>query len=602
MGFFRHRLADIQVSERKMSDRYLLKRLFAYVFKYKKIITVTIIALFIASAAQIAGPYILMLAIDNYIAVGDLTGLTTIAMIYFGVFIIGYVADYSKTYGLGWLGQKVIFDIRKDLFSHLQGLSIDYYDKQPAGQIISKVTSDVNTLNNLLISGLITVISDAVTLLGIIVIMLSIDVFLSLIAFSVIPLLFLSNLFFAHRIRKLSRVTRRTIAKVTSNVEETISGISVVKTFTKEKESRRSFSQVNLENLQANVQFAKTSSAFFPAIDIISALGTALVLWIGGVNIISGVITVGVLVAFFTYLGRFFRPLLNISLFYSNIQSAFAASERIFGILETKSTVKEKSNAYDLPPFQKEIKFENVTFSYVRGIPVIKDLNLTIKNGEKLAIVGKTGAGKTTLTNLLLRFYDPQKGRILIDSHDIRDVTLSSLRRQIGLVLQTPFLMNTTIMENIRLGRPDATDEEVIATAKKLGIHDFIVNLPKGYNTEVGEEGKLLSVGQKQLITFARALIANPRILILDEATASVDSYTESLIQQGIFKLMENRTSIVIAHRISTVRFVDRIIVLDNGRIVEEGTHEELIKLGGKYKELYDLQFELPKPEIVQEF
>ncbi|MCD6484109.1 MAG: ABC transporter ATP-binding protein [Candidatus Odinarchaeota archaeon] len=599
MGHFARRLVDIEVTERTMSDKYLLKKIFAYVFRYKAIIFGVLIALLLSSVATIAGPYIIMIAIDKYIETGDTLGLLHISLIYLGVIILGYIAGFGNTYGLNWLGQKVIYDLREDLFEHLQYISVDYYDKNPTGQLISKLINDVNTLNQLMISGLITTISDLVTLFGILIVMLSINVYLSLVAFAVIPLLLLSNMYFARKIRRLSRVTRKTIAKVTSNVEETVSGIEVVKAFTKEKSSRRSFDQVNRENLVANINLARTTSALYPVIDVISALGNALVLYFGGLSVIGGILTIGVLVAFFSYLGRFYQPIMNITLFYNNIQSAFAAAERIFGVLETKSTIVEKEDAIELPSIQREIKYDNVTFWYIKGQPVLQNFNLTIKHGEKIAVVGKTGAGKTTLVNLLLRFYDPKKGRILIDGIDIRDVTLKSLRSQIAIVLQKPFLMNTTILENIRFGKPDATEEEVIEAAKAVGIHDFIMKLPNGYNTNVGEEGKRLSVGQKQLITFARALLANPRILILDEATASVDSYTEALIQKGIYKLMENRTSIIIAHRISTIKNVDRIIVLEKGKIVEEGTHEELIEKGGIYKKLYELQFETA-PNIVQ--
>ncbi len=599
MGHFARRLVDIEVTERTMSDKYLLKKIFAYVFRYKAIIFGVLIALLLSSVATIAGPYIIMIAIDKYIETGDTLGLLHISLIYLGVIILGYIAGFGNTYGLNWLGQKVIYDLREDLFEHLQYISVDYYDKNPTGQLISKLINDVNTLNQLMISGLITTISDLVTLFGILIVMLSINVYLSLVAFAVIPLLLLSNMYFARKIRRLSRVTRKTIAKVTSNVEETVSGIEVVKAFTKEKSSRRSFDQVNRENLVANINLARTTSALYPVIDVISALGNALVLYFGGLSVIGGILTIGVLVAFFSYLGRFYQPIMNITLFYNNIQSAFAAAERIFGVLETKSTIVEKEDAIELPSIQREIKYDNVTFWYIKGQPVLQNFNLTIKHGEKIAVVGKTGAGKTTLVNLLLRFYDPKKGRILIDGIDIRDVTLKSLRSQIAIVLQKPFLMNTTILENIRFGKPDATEEEVIEAAKAVGIHDFIMKLPNGYNTNVGEEGKRLSVGQKQLITFARALLANPRILILDEATASVDSYTEALIQKGIYKLMENRTSIIIAHRISTIKNVDRIIVLEKGKIVEEGTHEELIEKGGIYKKLYELQFETT-PAVVE--
>ncbi|MEQ9714043.1 MAG: ABC transporter ATP-binding protein [Candidatus Asgardarchaeum sp.] len=591
MGWYFRQLKDIEGVERKYSDIEIFKKLIRYIKKYKWRLFLIVLSIIVSSLAGLAGPYLIMIAIDEYIAKGDYQGLMVVALLYLTIYIIFFISNYATIYNINYVGQKVIFDLRQEAFQYVQNLSMDYFSKVPAGDIISRLTNDINTLNQVLISGLVSTIADILSLAAIIIIMLSINVQLSLISFTIIPLLVLATILFSKVMRKIYRETRRTISKLTSTVEQTISGVQAVKMFSREESTIETFSRVNLENYRANIRASRILAAFYPVIDFISAIGIALVLWFGGLQIIGGSLSIGVLVAFLSYLNRFFQPIANISLFYNNIQSAFAAAERVFDLIESRPSVKEKEDAVPLPPFSNEIKFENVFFEYVPGIPVIKNFNLTIKKGEKIALVGHTGAGKTTIAKLLLRFYDVTRGRILIDGYDIRDVTLASLRSQIAIVLQEPFLFNTTVKENIRYGNPNATDEDIIRVAKELKIHDLIMRLPQGYDTQVGEGGKLLSTGERQLISFARALLADPRILILDEATASVDSYTEQLIQEGIKRLMEGRTAIIIAHRLSTIRNVDKIVLMHKGEIVDVGTHEEMLSRNNLYRQLYQMQF-----------
>ncbi|MGQ4832438.1 MAG: ABC transporter ATP-binding protein [Candidatus Asgardarchaeia archaeon] len=591
MGWYFRHLVDTENIERRYSDIEIMKRLLHYVKRYKWQLFLIVLSIVISSLASLAGPYLIMIAIDDYITKANYQGLLYVSLLYLGVYIIFYFTNYASTYYINYVGQKVIFDLRQDTFKKVQNLSMDYFSKLSAGDIISRLTNDINTLNQVLISGLASTIADSLTLIAIVIIMLSINVELSLVSFTVIPLLVLSTIIFSKLMRSAYRETRRAISKLTSKVEQTISGVQAVKMFSREQSTIKSFSRINLENYQANIRASKILAAFYPVVDFINALGVSLVLWYGGLQIIHSSLSVGVLVAFLSYLSRFFQPIANISLFYNNIQSAFAASERVFDLMDAEPSVKEKENAIDLPPFSHEIKFENVYFEYEPGLPVIQNFNLKIQKGEKIALIGHTGAGKTTIVKLLLRFYDVTKGRILIDGYDIRDITLKSLRNQIAIVLQEPFLFNTTIKENIRYGNPAASDEEIIRVAKELKIHDLIMKKPNGYDTVVGEGGKLLSTGERQLISFARALLANPNILILDEATASVDSYTEQLIQEGIKKLMEGRTAIIIAHRLSTIRNVDKIVLMDKGRILDIGTHEEMLRRNPLYKELYEMQF-----------
>lgn len=577
--------------ERKVSDRVILGRLARYVFRHKGKLTVAITAMLVASLTGLVPPYLLKVAIDSYIVKGDPAGLTIISVALICIYLINWFSDYQRTYHISWLGQNMVNEIRKELFSHLQNLSFSFYDRSESGRIVSRVTNDTDTLSMIFARGIVMVLSDVLTLIGIVVVMLWLNVPLTLVTLLVIPLLLLVTLVFQSRLRGAFRTTRRKIAKVTSRLEESISGIREIQSFTREEDAIEVFRQANVENLQANVQAGKIFAMLSPVVQIIGAIGTCIVLWYGGRLTLGGAITLGTLVAFLSYVSKFFWPIVEITTFYNGIQSAMAAAERIFETLDTAPDIVDAPDAIKIPPVKGEILFQNVTFGYDRTHPVLEDINFHVEPGKTLAIVGPTGAGKSTLVKLLSRFYETQSGTIKIDDYDIKKVTLESLHKQMGIVLQEPFLFSGTVMENIRYGKLDATDEDVKNIAKMVGAHDFISHLPEGYETEVGERGVRLSLGQRQLISFARALLRDPPILILDEATSSVDPYTEWKIKRGLSILLKNRTALVIAHRLSTVRNADNIIVLNDGRIVEEGNHAQLMKKKGLYCRLYEKQF-----------
>jgi len=582
---------DDEEHVRKVPDRVLIARLAKYVLKHKGRLTIAVTAVLVVSLSGLVPPYLLKVAIDNYIVQGELTGLTFIAIILVAVYIINWFSDYERTYQISWLGQNMVNDIRMKLFSHLQDLSFSFYDKSEAGRIISRVTNDTDTLSMIFAQGIVTVLSDILTLVGIVVVMLWLSVPLTLATLVVIPILLLITLVFQSRLRRAYRMTRKKIAKVTSKLQESISGIREIQSFTRERDTIETFRQANIENLQANVQAGRIFALLMPVIQIIGAIGTCIVLWYGGILTVGGGITLGILVAFLAYVTSFFRPIVNLTTFYNTVQSAMAAAERIFETMDTRPEIADAPEAIELPRVKGRIVFQNVSFGYNLSDPVLEDIDLSVEPGKTLAIVGPTGAGKSTMVRLLSRFYEPQSGAITVDGHDVRSVTLRSLHNQMGVVLQEPFLFSGTVMENIRYGKLDATDEEVKNIAKLVGAHEFITSFPDGYETEVGERGMRLSVGQRQLISFARALLRDPPILILDEATSSLDPYTELKIKRGLSVLLKNRTSIVIAHRLSTVRNADNIIVVNNGEIVEEGNHTELMKKKGLYRRLYDKQF-----------
>ena len=576
-------------------DKQLVSKLMKYVLPHKNKLILALVLMLSTSIITMFMPYLQKIAIDKYImppgTKGNINGLTFIAIIYILISVINWIVAFWQTYTLTWMGQGVIYDVGVKLFSHIQRLSMEFFDKNETGKIISRITNDVQALNELITQGITSTIVDIFRMVGIMIIMLSMNVRLSLLSFTLLPFLFLVSILFRSKGRAAFREVRKKVADVTAKLEEGISGVRVVKSFSREKANIQHFDKTNEENLNANMQAVRVWSIYYPIIESITAIGTCIVIWYGGVQVMGEYLTRGELVAFLAYVRMFYMPVRQLSRIYSTMQSAMAASERIFEIMDTEPLVAEAPNAIEMPPIEGYVVYNNVSFAYEGDKYVIKNISLTAEPGQTIAIVGPTGAGKSTIVSLLARLYQPQEGIITIDGHNINDVTLESLRRQMGIVLQDSFLFSGTARDNIRYGKLDATEDEIIQAAEAVNAHQFITRLVSGYDTQVGERGTSLSVGQRQLISFARALLANPRILILDEATSSVDAYTEMLIQKALEKLLENRTSFVIAHRLSTIVNADKLLVIEDGKIVETGTHFELLEYGGLYKKLYDMQF-----------
>jgi len=485
----------------------------------------------------------------------------------------------------------VIYDLRDSVFSHLQTLSLRFYDSREMGDTISRMTNDIDRLNELLSNGLVTLVNTFLGLGGVILAMVLMNLKLSLITFAVLPLMYFTTIIFRTWIGAAYREIRKKIAKVTSHVEEGISGVRIIQSFAQEDRNMAEFRSVNQENRVINLEAAVVRSMFFPTMEVIGAMGTAAVLWFGGLALLRGDITFGVVVAFLLYLFRFFEPIRGLTMLYDEILAAMAAAERIFEMVDTRSDIIDPPEAIELPRIEGLVEYRHVSFAYKPEEPVLRDVNIVAHPGEMIALVGATGSGKSTTISLLQRFYDVQEGEIRVDGHRLGDVAIRSLRQQFGVVLQEGFLFSGTIRDNIRYGRLAATDEEVEVAARAVGAHEFILRQPEGYDTDVRERGEKLSMGERQLICLARALVADPRILILDEATSSVDPYTELIIQDALLRLFKRRTSIVIAHRLSTVRRADQIYVLDHGQVMEVGTHGELLGRGGLYSNLYEMQF-----------
>ncbi len=575
----------------KAFDWTLMKRLFTFVRPYAAQVRRALFLSVVLAGLGLLGPYLFKVAIDGGIARHNMALLVGISVAYLMTQFAVWRLGYEQNVRLAEMAQNVLFDLRDALFGHLQALSLDFYDRRASGRLLSRLTNDIESLNELVTSGMINLVSDSLSLLGIIAIMLALNWRLALLTFTLIPLIFIVSRLFGRRARSAFRESRKKIATVTANLAESLNGVRVTKSFGREKQNLEKFGQVNEENMRASLAAVLVFATFFPILELIGAVGTMMVLWYGGLMIVHshGVgATPGLLAAFLGYVDRFFQPIRNTTRLYNSLQSAMASAERVFDILDTAPSVQEQPGAPDLPAARGEVAFECVSFAYEPGQEVLHDLNLRVAAGETVAIVGPTGAGKSTLIALLARLYDPTAGRITIDGTDSRAVTLASLRRQMGVVLQDSFLFSGTVRENITYGKPDA---EIRAAAQLVGADRFIERLPQGYDTPVEERGQRLSIGQRQLISFARALLADPRILILDEATASIDAYTEMLIQNALRALLRGRTAFLIAHRLSTVVEADRILVLKDGRIVEQGTHAQLLAAKGLYAQLYARQF-----------
>ena len=579
----------------KAYDSRLMKRLLTYLWPYTHYAVAALVAIFLNALLELAQPYLIKVAIDRYIATGDLAGVSRIGILFLLVLIGSFALEFGMTWLMQMIGQRIMFDMRMQLYAHLQKLDLRDYDRNPVGRLMTRVTSDVDVLNDLFSSGLVAAFGDVFMLAGIMIVLLTMDWRLSLIAFSVLPLILLVTNWFRRNVRDSYRNVRTLIARINAFLQENITGMATVQLFRREGVNFQRFDDINRQHRNANVQSIFYYAVFYPAIELISALAGALIIWIGGGWVMGGTLTLGSLVAFLQYSQRFFRPISDMSEKFNLLQAAIASSERIFALLDTPVTVQEPASPKRLAPAGAErpghIKFENVSFAYKDDTFVLRDVSFDVKPGERIGIVGATGAGKSTVINLLLRFYDVTKGRITIDGVDVREMSLADVRGLFGLVLQDVYLFTGTIASNVRLGNDRITDDDVRRAVKAVHADRFIDRLPQGLDAPVAERGATLSVGQKQLLSFARALAFNPRVLVLDEATSSVDTETELLIRDALHVLMSGRTTIAIAHRLSTIQDMDKILVFHKGELREMGSHQELLARRGIYYRLYQLQY-----------
>ncbi|HLZ71534.1 MAG TPA: ABC transporter ATP-binding protein [Dehalococcoidia bacterium] len=575
----------------KPFDGKLLRRLLPYLTPYKGRVTIAALLMLVATATSVATPYFLTLAIDDFIARNDMHGLVLLMLGFVLMQLVNWFATYGQSYSMTYAGQWALYRLSEDVFWHLQVLPIAFFDRNETGRIMSRAQNDISVLQQLLSSGLLSIIASSLTTVGIVFTLLALDWRLALVTLISLPVLFGIIAVWQRYARKSFVRTRAAISIVNASLQENVSGVRIIQSLTREDENRRRFGTVNRQNFNANLEASRVSAIINPLVDLVNAIAIAVVIAVGGSLVLSHDLKVGALVGFALYVNRLFDPIGQVTQQYSTLQRATVAAERVFALLDEPVKIADRPGAIELPPVLGRVAFEYVRFAYVPEIPVLHDLNLVAEPGQTVALVGETGAGKSTIISLLERFYDVTGGRITVDGHDIRDVTLASLRGQMGIVLQEPYLFSGTIADNIRLGRLQATDAEVQEAAEIVGLHELIARLPEGYDTIVRERGVNLSVGQRQLVSFARALLRRPRILLLDEATANIDSATEARLQRALGKLLRGRTAFVIAHRLATVRNADRIVALRHGAIVEQGTHEELIARRGMYYDLYSLGF-----------
>jgi ABC-type multidrug transport system fused ATPase/permease subunit len=578
----------------KVYDSKVISKLPKYLLPVKKWIGIGALGMLISSLTTLATPYLTAIA-TNYIFQGNLGGLNIIAIIFVAISVVMWFGGYWQNLYLSYAGQSIIYRMRTELFDHLHRLSLSFFDTHQVGKLMSRVQNDVQQVQELVTQGILSLFASLLTLVGIAIVMITMNWRLGLIMLGIIPVMFLGVWIWQKYARRAFIRVRTAIATVNSQLQEDIAGVRVVQSLSRENENMGQFDQVNRAHLDANVTAVKLEAVMMPMINILTGISFAIVLIVGGFQVLDGVMEIGFLMGFLMYVQRFFDPILELSMQYTELQRAMASGARIFELIEVQPDIEDRPDAKDLPPIQGEIQFQNVSFGYEDDKDILHDINLIIKPGETVAIVGQTGSGKSSLVSLTDRFYEVENGTVTVDGHDVRSVTQDSLRRQIAIVPQDPVLFTGTIEENIKYGKANATHDEVVEVSKTVGAHSFINRLEKGYDTPVGQRGMSLSAGQRQLVCLARAVIADPRILILDEATSNVDTHTERIMQRALRKLTRGRTCLTIAHRLSTVTGADRIIVLDQGRIVEEGSHKELLARQGLYYKMFQT---LSTPEL----
>jgi ATP-binding cassette, subfamily B, multidrug efflux pump len=575
-------------------DPKVARGLLRFLKPYYGQMLIALIFMIIVTAASVSGPYFVKLAIDEGMAKNDLVALRNIVLIYFVVSVVQVVTNIFRVRLMSRVGQHVLYDVRMRMFNHLQKLSLSFYNRYSVGRVITRVINDVGTLREFVTWATLAIIRDLLGIIGILIAMLTLNLHLSLLTFTVLPIMVIATILFRQAARRNYRKVRAAVSWTNSVLAENVNGVRVVQAFSRQSHNYANFRDyVNRYFLERSLDAAKVASVFTPIVDVLGAIATALVVYIGGTAVLGESITAGVLIAFVLYIDRLFDPIRDLSRRFDTLQSTMAGGERILELLNTPIEVQDAEDARDMGAIRGNVRFENVSFHYSDDPALVLDgIDLDVRSGETVALVGETGAGKTTIVKLLTRFHDPTAGCIRVDDVDLRTVTQQSLRKQMGMVLQDPFLFNGSVKENILFGRLDASHEDVIAAAQAVGAQDFIMRLKNGYDTSVEEGGATLSVGQRQLISFARALLADPRILILDEATSSVDTQTEQIIQQALTTLLKGRTSFVIAHRLSTITRADKIVVIHDGKIIEQGTHSDLLANQGMYYELYRTGFQ----------
>ncbi len=573
----------------------IIKRLPRYLSPVKLKMALGALGMVVRSLATLALPYLVAVGTDNYIQTRDLGGLNIIVILFVTAALLVWAGQYMETLFLSYAGQSVLLRMRTEMFDHLQKLSMSFFDRSQVGRIMSRVQNDVQQLQQVLTSGVLTLLTNALTLIGIAVVMIMMNARLALLTLTVVPVMGIAIFIWQRYARRAFTRARRAIAVVTAQLQEGISGVRVTQSLSREEVNLERFDDINRANLSANIEASRLTALMMPMAQMMNAVATSLVIVFGGFQVLAGEMGVGILIGFVLYVQRFFQPVIELTMQYAELQRAMASAARIFELLDVEPEIKDSPQAVDIPPVRGEIRFEQVSFSYQPGVEVLRGINLTVSPGENVAIVGQTGAGKSSLANLIVRFYDVDKGSVTVDGYDVRSVTRRSLRSQIGIVPQDPILFSGSVEDNIRYGHPEASHDEVVRVAKAVGAHNFISRLERGYDTPVGERGGNLSAGQRQFICLARALLANPPVLILDEATSNVDTHTERLMQRSLSRLAKKHTCLTIAHRLSTVTNADRIIVLDKGEIVEVGSHQELMARRGLYYQMFQA---LCAPEV----